>query len=367
MLVGVALTVGDVMLWDCEMARELWTVAMANWHSLCGTHQILGKSDIFSAQLQDVPIGLTRTITTATAADPRMTPVETGDQVHAFLSLAWRLCVFATIHAIWRHRLNTLYPPEFQWNIEFAKGALRRRLREGYAMLENANSVADNTYSVIRAARIAVAGLTADRGDILPRPIVSTQPRYTIFFDGGSRGNPGAGGSGSVICRMTQDRGLDEVEWVACTSLAHPTTTNNIAEFFGLQMALATAKLLGLRNVHVVGDSMMIINMMQQRRQPLSKRLRQIYLRCRRLADVCEIVTWTHHYRRYNKAADQLANIAMDTRESRQTTHPTQTCMERRFPGVLNHLTTDLAHRWTDGPDADTAATWNSNKCTIAP
>jgi len=42
------------------------------------------------------------------------------------------------------------------------------------------------------------------------------------------------------------------------------------------------------------------------------------------------------HYKRFNKAADQLANIAVDTRESRQITRPTQTCMEGHFPGVLN-------------------------------
>ncbi|OWZ19502.1 hypothetical protein PHMEG_0006237 [Phytophthora megakarya] len=34
------------------------------------------------------------------------------------------------------------------------------------------------------------------------------------------------------------------------------------------------------------------------------------------LADQCTVTSWRHHYRRYNRMADGLANIAMDTGKS---------------------------------------------------
>ncbi|EEY58843.1 uncharacterized protein PITG_11825 [Phytophthora infestans T30-4] len=36
----------------------------------------------------------------------------------------------------------------------------------------------------------------------------------------------------------------------------------------------------------------------------------------RRLADQGQVTVWKHHYRKYNKAADWLANYAMDTGKS---------------------------------------------------
>ncbi|EGZ07991.1 hypothetical protein PHYSODRAFT_526110, partial [Phytophthora sojae] len=41
-------------------------------------------------------------------------------------------------------------------------------------------------------------------------------------------------------------------------------------------------------------------------------------LQSRRLADKLCVLTWQHHLRAYNKMADTLANMAMDSRRSVQ-------------------------------------------------
>ncbi|EGZ12025.1 hypothetical protein PHYSODRAFT_381909, partial [Phytophthora sojae] len=51
---------------------------------------------------------------------------------------------------------------------------------------------------------------------------------------------------------------------------------------------------------------------------PRVEHLARLYWQCRTLADECGVITWTHHYRSFNKTADALANLAMDTKVSRQ-------------------------------------------------
>ncbi|EGZ08284.1 hypothetical protein PHYSODRAFT_527143, partial [Phytophthora sojae] len=70
--------------------------------------------------------------------------------------------------------------------------------------------------------------------------------------------------------------------------------------------------------LHVVGDSAMILAQMRRRRPPRAPHLRSIFAQCRGIADRVHLCTWNHHSRAFNKAADMLANIAMDDRKSRQ-------------------------------------------------
>lgn len=52
-----------------------------------------------------------------------------------------------------------------------------------------------------------------------------------LFFDGGSRGNPGPGGSGAAIVRIGEDAISHSLVWTGGASFARKTTTNNVAEF----------------------------------------------------------------------------------------------------------------------------------------
>jgi ribonuclease HI len=109
----------------------------------------------------------------------------------------------------------------------------------------------------------------------------------------------------------------------AAMSLASPRTTNNQAEYLGLVTGLAAADRHRWRPLSVVGDSQLIIRQLQLYRPPKNPVLRRFYHSARRLADGLGITRWSHHLRAFNKAADAAANIAMDTRRSIQTLHPT--------------------------------------------
>eukprot|EP00644_Phytophthora_capsici_P006680 jgi/Phyca11/103555/e_gw1.8.910.1 len=64
----------------------------------------------------------------------------------------------------------------------------------------------------------------------------------------------------------------------------------------------------------------MIITQQRLKRPPKAKHLMGLYWQCRRTAELLQVQTWTHQYRRHNKMADTLANEAMDTRKSVQAT-----------------------------------------------
>ncbi|OWZ16232.1 hypothetical protein PHMEG_00010003 [Phytophthora megakarya] len=77
-----------------------------------------------------------------------------------------------------------------------------------------------------------------------------------MFFDGGSRGNPGP------------DTVAEEPIWMASMSYASKATTNNQAEYQGLLSGLLYARKKQLQPLHVVGDSQMIIRQQQKRLPP---------------------------------------------------------------------------------------------------
>ncbi|KAF1318316.1 reverse transcriptase, partial [Globisporangium splendens] len=167
--------------------------------------------------------------------------------------------------------------------------------------------------------------ITAQEQESRTHPLV-THPTETstakeffiLFFDGGSRGNPGSRGSGAVIVRVQTDNHTAEILWVASMAYRHPSTTNNAAEYRGLVHGLRHAQAARLHPLHVVGDSAMIISQQRCHRPPKNTRLLQLYHKARRIADVIGVKSWAHHYREFNKMADRAANVAMDTQTSQQ-------------------------------------------------
>jgi ribonuclease HI len=140
--------------------------------------------------------------------------------------------------------------------------------------------------------------------------------RYVLFFDGGSRGNPGPGGAGAVIVRLGIREGQYHVVWAASMSYAAVASMNNYAENMGLLTGIRTCVEHGFTPVHVVGDSLMIINQHSTRRPPKASHLKPLYWKCRRGLASVTVLIWSHHLRNYNKMADSMANLA--TKQSKQ-------------------------------------------------
>jgi probable phosphoglycerate mutase len=127
----------------------------------------------------------------------------------------------------------------------------------------------------------------------------------TAYFDGGSRGNPGPAGYGVYI---VDDGG----EVVAELSGALGTATNNVAEYNGLLAALQWAVDNGVRELHVKGDSLLLVQQMRGNYKVKHAGLIPLYQRARLLASKIPRVIYDHVPRDLNKEADRLSNVGMD-------------------------------------------------------
>ncbi|KAF1313675.1 Poly polymerase catalytic domain containing protein, partial [Globisporangium splendens] len=87
----------------------------------------------------------------------------------------------------------------------------------------------------VRNAKSAACGSTfASQTDAIPLTPNDTRGVYLLFFDGGSRGNPGPGGTGSIIVRVHKDLHTASLIWAASMAYSRKDTTNNFAEYWGL-------------------------------------------------------------------------------------------------------------------------------------
>ncbi len=150
-----------------------------------------------------------------------------------------------------------------------------------------------------------------------------------VYFDGGSRGNPGLSGAG---CILKTSRGNQELETVKIRSFLG-RATNNFAEYTGLLCGLNEALAMVLKanayrriDISVKGDSNLIINQMNDVYQCKHKDLRPLFLECKEAVQSIQSqcidakqqlsINFQHVYRNANKEADALANEAMDQKNS---------------------------------------------------
>jgi broad specificity phosphatase PhoE/ribonuclease HI len=130
--------------------------------------------------------------------------------------------------------------------------------------------------------------------------------RVIVEADGGSRGNPGPAGYGAVV----RDAGSGEVLAERFASLG--VATNNVAEYSGLIAGLAAAAELGAARVAVKMDSKLVVEQMSGRWQIKNAGLRPLAAEAAALVGKFAGVTFEWIPRERNKAADALANRAMD-------------------------------------------------------
>ncbi len=124
----------------------------------------------------------------------------------------------------------------------------------------------------------------------------------TIYFDGGSRGNPGpAAGAAYTDWQGGRER--------ACYM---PSATNNEAEYRGLLMAVALAQEHGLHHVKFRGDSKLVVMQISgewQTKHPMMEALKK-----EALLALATISRWSIEWvgRAQNAEADRVANTEMD-------------------------------------------------------
>jgi probable phosphoglycerate mutase len=129
-----------------------------------------------------------------------------------------------------------------------------------------------------------------------------------VEADGGARGNPGPAGYGAVVREAATGEVLLEV------GESIGAATNNVAEYRGLIAGLQAAADLGAVEVEVRMDSKLVVEQMTGRWQIRHPGLRPLAAEAAALVGRFESVRFAWVPREENRAADALANAAMDGR-----------------------------------------------------
>ena len=128
-----------------------------------------------------------------------------------------------------------------------------------------------------------------------------------VYADGGSRGNPGVAGSGTVVYAADGHTVLRDIVYVVGKK-----ATNNVAEYHGMLRGLEAARDLGARTVEVFMDSKLVVEQMSGRWKIKHPDMQKLALQARRVMDSFDTVTFTWVPRAKNTVADALSNQAMD-------------------------------------------------------
>jgi len=139
--------------------------------------------------------------------------------------------------------------------------------------------------------------------DFIPREgDVLTPTPVKIYFDGGSRGNPGPA-AGAAYAEF--DGGRERSCFIA-------SATNNEAEYRGLLMGIELAKELKLTHVTFLGDSKLVVMQVSgqwKAKHPMMNELKGLVLQ-----ELKGIPQWQIDWvrREFNSEADRVANQTMD-------------------------------------------------------
>ncbi|MBN1456901.1 MAG: phosphoribosylglycinamide formyltransferase [Sedimentisphaerales bacterium] len=137
---------------------------------------------------------------------------------------------------------------------------------------------------------------------------------FTIYTDGGSRGNPGEGAAAFVI--------LDKNKKIVAEKAVYlKKTTNNIAEYTAMLNALKDAKKLDAASVDVFSDSELMVRQINGQYKVKSNNLKDLNLKCLELLENFQKCNIMHIRREKNTLADKLANKAMNMKKNIEITH----------------------------------------------
>lgn len=146
--------------------------------------------------------------------------------------------------------------------------------------------------------------------ELLKKPVEQTVSQQLVkeiklYADGGSRGNPGPSASGYVLLDMDNNILFKSGVYLGIT-------TNNQAEYQALKFGLEAAKKMGVREVDVYMDSLLVINQMKGIFKVRNRDLWPIHESIKELATQFKKVNYTHVPRELNKLADAEVNTTLD-------------------------------------------------------
>lgn len=164
------------------------------------------------------------------------------DLVFPMAEVLWQYYCGSTITNIWRFR-NLLMNEDAPSRAAFLAGCqarLRSDLNNIRFMLPT-NSSRQSGNAAATVLRLLITVLLGQATSPRIERLIPRQGEYLLFFDGGSRGNPGPGGSGSVLLKIRRHLRQAHIIWAASMAYENPRTTSNVAEYMGLIHGLRKA------------------------------------------------------------------------------------------------------------------------------
>lgn len=128
---------------------------------------------------------------------------------------------------------------------------------------------------------------------------------WRLYVDGAARGNPGPAGAGAVLYDPGGRKRAQDSRYLG-------ETTNNVAEYQALLLGLELALSLGVKNLQISADSLLVVQQLKGAYQVKTSHLVPLWrqaLSTLQQFDACAI---SHIDRSLNHEADRLARQAID-------------------------------------------------------
>jgi len=224
--------------------------------------------------------------------------VQLVDKVEPEKPETWKSIGIVHIDSIIQKRMGDLVPDDYVGHEQFATTAeMFETYRRYYGPQVDENTpVKIISFTLLpenQQSTELVANNTSNLTDI------------KLYADGGSRGNPGPSASGFAI--MDMDNRI-----VVKKGVYLGVTTNNQAEYQALKFGLDEAARMGVREIHVYMDSLLVVNQMLGIFKIKNRDLWPIHAAITDMLPRFRRVTFTHVPRELNKIADAAVNEALD-------------------------------------------------------
>lgn len=168
-----------------------------------------------------------------------------------------------------------------------------------------------------------------------------------MYSDGASRGNPGAASCGGVIY-LSKDKMSPHEDATAPPIHSYNTTigiaTNNVAEYSGLIQGLEAAAEMGITHLTAYVDSELMCKQIKGQYQVKHPTIMPLHTKCNILIAQLQHFNIVHIPRKYNKEADHLCNVALDTWTSWASDIPD--LMDSKDNGLTKSQESDIIHAY---------------------
>jgi ribonuclease HI len=227
--------------------------------------------------------------------------VELVDKVKASDPSTWQSIGIARVNAVLEKRLGEITNDDAEGHSSYPS---REEMLAGFQKYYGPQVTFDTPVKIISFT------FNKNNNNIVANGVPKLK-EAKLYTDGGSRGNPGPSASGYAIMSM-------DGQVVVKKGVYLGVTTNNQAEYQALKLGLEEARDMGVREVHVYMDSLLVVNQMLGTFKVKNRDLWPIHDSIKQLVSSFRNVTFTHVPRELNKIADGAVNEALDEAERTQ-------------------------------------------------